>query len=65
MGKKITIPQKPQHLIEAIFELRTKTLDQNKQIPKTAAFSPLFTQRKLTKLVYTRDLIELPNKARS
>ena len=55
MGKKTTIPQKTQHLIEAIFELRTKTLDQNKQIPKTAAFSPSFTQRKLTKLVYTRD----------
>ena len=51
--------------MQALFELRTKTSDQNKQLPTTAAFSPSFTQRKLTKLVYTKDKIDWPNTSRS
>ena len=37
--KKLQYHKKTQHLIKAIFELRTKTSHQNKLIPKTAAFS--------------------------
>ena len=39
----------------SLIRTQDKNFASNKQIPKTAAFSPSFTQRKLTKLVYTKD----------